>query len=224
MAGSVSLIGPACTRYSAHVTAYLSNDMPFPRQGSTCAVVARSDMDEPLLAREVTTKVEVLLEENGYEIRPVGEARYALVVYFSINSGERVSGERSVYVPGGTAYTDIYTSSGQWATATTQLPGRTERRSYSYTVYTRYLQMSLYDHDRYVAEQSDGKDSAIAWSANTVSAGSSSDLRSVVDYLLVATFEHFGSDTGKQVSQTIFKGDSRVKALRDAVKSRSSER
>ncbi|MBI5866549.1 MAG: hypothetical protein HZB38_18950 [Planctomycetes bacterium] len=180
-------------------------------------MIAKTTPEEPLLEREVGRKIEVLLRQRGYTIKPVGEANHVLFAYFAIDSGNTVSGTRNVYVPGGTAYTNVYTSTGQWATATTQLPGRTEQRSYSYTFFTRYLGTTLYDHKRFVASTAEKKDDAVVWRATTTSAGGSSDLRSVIDFLLVATFEHFGSDTGKQVRETLGEGDKRVKALRQSV-------
>ncbi|MCG3127238.1 MAG: hypothetical protein CHACPFDD_02096 [Phycisphaerae bacterium] len=193
----VALTG--CTRFESRVTAYLSRELPFPQSGetSTIAVIAKTTPEEPLLEREVARKIEVLLEQRGYAIKPVGTANHVLFAYFAIDSGNTVSGTYNAYVPGGTAYTNVYTSTGQWATATTQLPGRTEQRSYSYRFFTRYLGATLYDHPRFVASTAEKKDDAVVWRATTTSAGSSSDLRSVIDYLLVATFEHFGADTGK---------------------------
>lgn len=208
-----------CTRIESRVTAYLSRDLPFPTatETNTVAVIAKTDSQEPLLEREVARKVETLLRQRGYIVKPVGEASHVLFTFFTIDSGNTVSGTRNVYVPGGTAYTNVYTSTGQWATATTRLPGRTEQRSYSYTFFTRYLGMTLYDHNRFIASTAEHKDDAVVWRATTVSAGSSSDLRSIIDYLLVSTFEHFGADTGKQVRDTIRKGDKRIRALRGNV-------
>ncbi|TWT41012.1 hypothetical protein RAS1_37030 [Phycisphaerae bacterium RAS1] len=208
-----------CTRVESRVTAYLSHELPFPvpTETSTVAVIAKTTPEEPLLEREVGRKIEALLRQRGYRINPVGEANHVLFAYFAIDSGNTVNGTYNAYVPGGTAYTNVYTSTGQWATATTRLPGRTEQRSYSYTFFTRYLGATLYDHKRFIASTAEKKDDAVVWRATTTSAGSSSDLRSVIDYLLVATFEHFGSDTGKQVRETLGEADKRVKALRESV-------
>lgn len=206
-----------CARFESRVITYLSDELPFPQSAytSTVAVIAKTTPEEPLLEREVGRKIEVLLQQRGYAIKPVGEAKHVLFAYFAIDSGNTVRGTYNAYVPGGTAYTNVNTSTGQWATATTHLPGRTEQRSYSYTFFTRYLGMTLYDDARFVAAPSDHKDDAVVWRATTTSAGSSSDLRSVIDYLLVATFEHFGTDTGKQVRESLREGDKRVRVLRE---------
>ena len=216
----LSLAVAGCTRFDARVTAYLSHELPFPLSAETItvAVIAKTTPDEPLLEREVGRKIEALLRQRGYAIKPVGEANHVLVAYFAIDSGNTVSRTYNAYVPGGTAYTNVYTSTGQWATATTQLPGRTEQRSRSYTFFTRYLGTTLYDHKRFVASTAEKKDDGVIWRATTTSSGRSSDLRSVIDYPLVATFEHFGADTGKQVRETLREGDKRVKVLRDSAR------
>jgi hypothetical protein len=45
------------------------------------------------------------------------------------------------------------------------------------------------------------------WVGDAVSAGISSDLRAVMDYLIRGLFKHFGKDTGKQVKH-IFQPES----------------
>lgn len=214
----VVVLAAGCASVESHVTTYLSPNLTFPssRESNTMAVIAKTTPEEPLLENEVARKVEILLRQQGYETQALGEASYVLLVYFAIDAGNTVSGNYTAYVPGGTAYTNIYTGNGRWAVATTQLPGRTEQRSYSYTFYTRYLGATLYDHKMFAACAGDRKDAAVVWRGITTSAGKSSDLRSVIDYLLVATLKHFGADTGKQVTVTLGAGDKRVKALREA--------
>jgi len=121
------------------------------------------------------------------------------------------------YQGGGTSTTYIYTNTGQWATGTTYQPGTTSYVPYSYTYFTRFLGISLYEKQRWLASEQDDLGDAIVWRATTTSAGRSSDLRSVVDYLLVTTFDHFGEDTGKRKRKTLFQGDSRVRQLRKGV-------
>lgn len=212
----ICLAAVGCTSIEARVTSYLSVDLPFPEPhaNQTVGVVAKTEPEAPLLEREVARKIEHLVAERGYAVRPVEEADFILFAFFAIDSGTTYAGSRNVYVPGGVAQTHVYTSTGQWATATTQLPDRTEQRSYSYTAYARYLSMTLYDDARFAAAPESKKETAVVWSAKTTSSGSSSDLRSVIDYLLVATMEEFGRDTGKQIKRTLPKGDQRVKDLR----------
>lgn len=230
---SAILLLPGCARvrpnprgwYDVRVTSYLSTDLPFPPSdaASTIAVLAKTTPDAPLLEREVARKSEFLLAQRGFSIRPVGEASHVLLLFFAIDAGRTVTNSFDTYVRGGTAITNLYTGSGQWATATTRLPGRFEPRTYSYTVYSRYLGATLYAHEQFVESLADDKSDAIVWSATAVSAGSSSDVRSIIDYLLVATLDQFGKDTGKQVRVLLKESDERVLALRAHTDQRSNE-
>lgn len=211
---------PGCRAMDVRTTTYLSRELvfPAPATGAKIAVNVQSDPDEPLLEDEVRRKLEHLLAEHGYESRPLAESDYVLFAFFSIDSGNTATGARPVHSPGGIATTDVYSSTGQWATATTYYPGSTSYVPYSYTYFTRFLGLGLFDKDRWLAAGEDETERALVWRASTVSAGRDTDLRSVIDYLLVSTFEHFGEDTGKQVRERVRPGDDRVEALREAVR------
>ncbi len=215
-----------CTKYHIGVTTYLSHDLRFPTADSTTkmAVVTGTDADEPLLEAEVKRKIERLVRGRGFETTNVDEADYVLSAFFAIDTGNNATGARPVYQGGGTSRSYIYTSRGQWATATTHHPGTTSYVPYSYTYFTRFLGVSLYEKGRWLASEEEDLADAIVWRATTTSAGSSSDLRSVVDYLLVTTFDHFGEDTGKRKRKTLLQGDSRVRRLRKGAGESKTER
>jgi hypothetical protein len=206
------------TRYDVGVTSYLADDVPFPTasKDTKIAVVTGSYPEEPLLEKEVKRKIEYLVAQRGYGIGSVEEADYILSAFFAIDDGTTKTGTRAVHHSGGTSRTQIYTSSGQWATATTRHPGYTTYQPYSYTYFARYLGINLYERDRWVRSREEDSADAIAWRARTVSSGSSSDLRSAIDYLLVPTFERFGEDTGKRKRIALREGDKRVKELRES--------
>lgn len=206
-----------CTRYQIGVTTYLSHDLPFPPvdPSTRIAIVTESDPDEPLLEAEVKRKIEALVRGRGFEVADRDDASHILAAFFAIDAGNTGSGVASVYQPGGTSRSFVYTNTGRWATATTHHPGTTSYVPYSYTYFTRFLGVSLYERERWLASEDDDLADAIVWRATTTSAGSSSDLRRVVDYLLVTTFEHFGEDTGKRKRETLFQGDRRVRDLRE---------
>ena len=65
-----------------------------------------------------------------------------------------------------------------------------------YRQYDRYLMMTLLDRARFDASPEENRDTAIVWQAESVSPGGSRNVRGVVPFLLAATFEHFGEDTG----------------------------
>jgi hypothetical protein len=112
----------------------------------------------------------------------------------------------------------MYGSNGRWGNATTNLPGSYQYVPYSETYFCRFMEMSLYKHETFVTVDKYDKAQAV-WSSEAFSAGSSSDLRLVSDYLLVATFQYFGQDTGQRVQEMLHAKDKRVKALQEAVAS-----
>lgn len=209
-----------CRRLDIRITTYLSHELSFPPpiEMNSVAVVAETTPREPLLEQEVGRKIEVLLTQRGYPVKSVGDAKYVLFAFFSVDSGNTATGTYNTYVPGGTAYTNVQTSNGQWATAQTQLPGQNVQRSYNYTYFRRYLGVTLYDKGRHAVSTAEAKDDAVVWRATTTSAGGSSDLRSVIDYLLLTTFDLYGIDTGKQVRKSVFEGDKRAEALRESAR------
>ncbi len=53
------------------------------------------------------------------------------------------------------------------------------------------------------------------WIGEIENDGNNPDLREVIDYLIIAGFEHLGENTGKQQSHLLFSGDKRIKALNE---------
>lgn len=193
---ALTLMGCAA-KYHVGVTTYQSPHLAFPPPGldHRIAVVTESRPDEPLLEEEVKAKVEGLLRRRGYAVGSLNEANYVLAASFAIDDGREHLTSNV-----------LYSSKG-----VTAIP-------YSYTSFTRFLGLDLLGRDRWVRAGREDAPDAIVWRATAYSSGSSSDLRSVIDYLLVATFEHFGEDTGRQVRTTLRDGDKRVRELRDAVR------
>lgn len=179
-----------CARVETRVTTYLSRDLPFSANGASVAVITKARPEEPLLEAEVQRKVEYLLRDHGLTVEGLGEARYVLLLVFGIETSS-------------TFVTEVHTNRrGTYSTGVSRpLNGR-------------WLVANLYDDRLFSALPDDRKNEAIAWRATTNSVGSSGDLRDIIDYLLVATFEHFGEDTGKQVRSSLAEGDKRVKGLR----------
>jgi hypothetical protein len=78
------------------------------------------------------------------------------------------------------------------------------------------LAANLFNKLKGEVSQLENLSDALAWRAKTVSAGSSSDLRSVIDYLIVGTFQHFGEDTGERQRHTLFENNGEVESMREA--------
>jgi hypothetical protein len=77
--------------------------------------------------------------------------------------------------------------------------------------YTKQLILKVMEAAKGTA---DGRKEQVVWMGETLSTDPSSDLRSDIDYLLVAAFMHFGEDTGRQISVGIRRGDPAVEELR----------
>ncbi len=216
----------AQTRYNIGVTTYLSHDLPFPPTSPSIkvAVATATEPHEVLLEAEVKRKIERLVRGRGFEVAGVDEADYILSAFFAIDAGNTKAGATPVYQGGGVSTTRVYTSTGQWATGTTFHPGTTSYVPYSYTQFTRFLGISVYEKQRWVASTKEDLSDAIVWRATTTSGGSSSDLRSVIDYLLVETFDYFGQDTGERKRKTLRQNDKRVRELRDGNRATEAEK
>ena len=207
-----------CASHDIRVTAYLSQDLPFPTAGSETrvGVVTKSSPEEPLLEAEVRRKIEWLLRQRGFEVGPLEESDYLLTAFFAIDSGKTAIEAYPVYEPGRTITSHYRTCRGRWVTRTTFLPGSTTYEPYRYTYFTRHLALTVYERQRW--EEAGERDLAevTVWRARAISRGPSADLRRIIDYLLVAAFEYFGEDTGRQVRETLRDGDQRAKTLRES--------
>jgi hypothetical protein len=80
---------------------------------------------------------------------------------------------------------------------------------YSEIIYTRWLVLRLVDGDVYRNSQKVEP----LWIGEVTSAGPSSDLREVINYMLIAAFEYFAQDTGRQIIAVISQADERVQLL-----------
>ena len=215
-------VAAGCTGYNIRVTTYLSHELgfPAPRSDIRVGVVTRSEPAEPLLEAEVKRKIEWLLRDRGYAVGPVEDCDYMLTAFFAIDAGTTATRSYPVYHPGRRTTRHLRTCRGEWITEITRLPGRTTYRSRSYTYFTRHLGMTLYHRQRWLAAGEEDIAEAIAWRSDATSRGDSSDLRRVVDYLLVAAFGFFGEDTGKQVPVSLATSDERVRSLREGVRAK----
>ncbi len=120
------------------------------------------------------------------------------------------TGVLPIYQPGGTATFDVYDTWGNWSWGSIDLPGTTTYIPYTRATHTRSLSIRVLDGSKYRA----AGEIEVVWAGDTVSTGRSGDLREILNYLLVGTFEHFGQDTGKAKKTTLIRGDSRVRQLK----------
>lgn len=189
---------------------------PSPTPDHTVAILIGTDSKEALLQDEVMAKLAFLLREEGYHVTTRDQAQYLLSCWFTMDNGKTQTGVAAVDEPvyqhhfyGG------YHSYRQVGYGTTYVP-------YTYTIFCKHVDLSLYDNAMYArteepnlpeAEQKKRADEATVWQCTTTSCSESNDLRWTVNYLLLAGFEVFGQDTGKQGYLTVKERDKRFKAL-----------
>lgn len=155
----------------------------------------------PLLTKEVATKIENYLNTEGYNLsNELAASDYVLSFAFAIDSGATRSYSGSF---SSTSYRlNIYTKKFE-------LVPQIQSYSGSVTSFTRYLVLVLFDTKQLLKSQ----ESIPIWIAEVFSSGRSSDLRTVLDYLLVAAFQYYGLDTKGRQELTLPENDLRIQKL-----------
>jgi hypothetical protein len=154
----------------------------------------------PLLEKEVAWKITKLLQEKGYRVLETDRADFHLTFSYGMERGSVHT--RSVRRPRRIDVYDPDTGKTHYTTVETYQP-------YSVQSFARTLSIRVHD----MRTQGSRQGSHIVWAADTISEGPSSDLRQTLNYLLVATFQFFGKDTGKAIPVTLDEDDSQVTRL-----------
>lgn len=186
--------------YSVGINGYSASgqSLQIPQAASIC-VVTDGNAPNPILEKEVGAKIEKLLTEKGYRVKQ-DKADYFLRFSYGIDAGRTVTEAIPVHRP---MFYDEYPFSGfYWYGYTTYMP-------YSEVIHTRWLVLKLFEGPPDKAS----KAAEPLWIGEVTSAGTSSDLRELLNYMLVAAFEHFGQDTRRQISTVISPDDERVLRL-----------
>ncbi|MFC1635250.1 DUF4136 domain-containing protein [Planctomycetota bacterium] len=165
-------------------------------QAASISVVTDSNVPNPILEREVAAKIEKLLAEQGYATG-ADEPDYYLLFDYGIDAGRTVTDVVPIHRPG--FYQPYPFSSMRWYGYTTYM-------SHSEVIHTRWLALRLIDGKAYRISES----AEPVWIGELASAGMSSDLREIINYMLIAAFEHFAEDTQRQITEIIPKNDERV--------------
>lgn len=194
----IIFLGLGCgASYSVAVNGYsATGQVVHIPEGASISVVTDGNVPNPILEREVATKIEKLLTEQGYGIE-TDTADYYLLFDYGIDAGRTVTDVMPLYHPG--FYRPYPFSSVRWHGYTTYVP-------YSEVIHTRWLTLKLIDGRAYRISES----AEPVWIGEVASAGMSSDLRELINYMLIAAFGHFAEDTQRQVSEIIPRNDERV--------------
>lgn len=178
------LIVTACVtsplRYDIKVNGFKAGNNSI-TAGKKIFVYRNNKAVNPLLEEEIGKKIENALGMKGYiPVERLSKSEYVLVFKYSIDQGKTYT---RTYSYGGTR---LNINSGELE-PTTNVGSRIQ------TIYNRQLRLSLIKTKRFLI-----KESKPVWIGEINSSGSSSDLRKVIDYLIIGAFEHFGIDTKGQ--------------------------
>ena len=203
----VLLLGCATAKtYQIQVNGYTEGAAPAFAPGASLFVLEDPKAQNPLLEKEVKTKIEKLLEKHGYSLAPYDRAAYFLSFTYGLGNPQTVSVTAPTWGIGwgfGTGYCGRGVSTGiYW-------PGCGPFYTETQALYDRWLKLTVVEGKYY---RDTGK-SRTLWVGEARSTGASADLREVLNPLLVAAFEQLGRNTGKAVLINIKSNDPRVSDL-----------
>ena len=201
--GVVFLFTSCASTYRVEVTgyenpAYTNALLP----GKTISIVLNPQAANPLLEKEVAFNIARLLRKEGYQVLEEEGTDFRLTFNYGMDRGPVLTD--SVRRPRRIDIYDPDTGKTHYTTVDTYQP-------YSVQSFTRFLSIRVQD----VRGTDSIEKTQVVWAADTVSEGTSSDLREALSYLLVATFRFFGKDTGKAVTVTLNRDDLQVRRLNE---------
>ncbi|MFA5114808.1 MAG: DUF4136 domain-containing protein [Candidatus Omnitrophota bacterium] len=208
---SLLFLSGCASYYAVTVNDYLDiteTPDPIPAGASFC-VLANKNENNPILDNEIKAKIEKLLVESGYKIASYEKADFYLSFSYSVSSGRRATELRPVFQAGQTETVQTYKSSGKTSTSIINLPGYTTYVPYRITVFTSSLTLNVLD----AASLRANNQKKIIWIGENSSASQNSEIRDTINYLLVASFENFGRNTGRSIKTEISTNDTRVKQI-----------
>ena len=184
------------TIYTVHVNGFSELDEPIIEKTSIYVTVDPNSQN-PIFDNQIKARIEMLLKSHDYiPASSVESSDYRLAFQVGLDS-HRVSGYVPLYRPH-IGFHDRY-----WGDY-----------HFGYTSYMPYFDTS-YDHRLVIKVFAPDHSSAleteqVVWIGEAMTGTSVADLRHVVNYLLVAGFEYFGVDTGKQMTLKIPPDDPRI--------------
>lgn len=202
LTAAIACLAGCTSGYQVHVNTFADPNRPVP-QGASVHVAEDPNAGNPILRRQIVSKINELLEGYGYT--PAGtteRANYLLTFEIGFNSNQVVD-YTPVYRPyfyGGFGGRFSHGGFG----ATTYVP-------YVDTIYVHWLRMKLYTKDGATLNQAN-----VVWLGEALTGADNPELRQIVNYLLAACMEYFATDTGKWVTTTIKKDDPRIAGLAEA--------
>jgi hypothetical protein len=198
---SLTAFGCASARtYQAQVNGYTDTSGPLLAPGDSLLVIEDQKAADPLLEKEIKAKIDNLVVQKGYRLAPDDRAQYYLFFAYGLGAAQTVSVTGPIGPGRGwsefgyNAY--LPAAYGPYATDTL-------------TLYDRWLRLTVVEGKYY---RETGKSRPV-WVGEVRSLGASTDLRQVLNPLLIAAFEQFGKNTGKALPTRIQQDDPRLREL-----------
>jgi hypothetical protein len=183
------------------------------KPGGSFCVMENQEAKNPLLEKEIIGKITKLLETRGHAITTFEKADYCLFFAYGMGEPRRAGAATPDYlgsvgwgVGGGYGWGGGW---GGWGGPSVAVGIPWGGSAGSATLYDRWLLIKVVEGSAYRTQ----KTSLPVWVGEARSVGASSDLRQVLNYLLVADFKEFGKNTGKAVTVEIDANNPEVYSL-----------
>jgi hypothetical protein len=177
------------------------------KSGGTFFVMENKEAKNPLLEQEIKGKITRLLEVRGYPVTTkFDKADYYLFSRYGMGE-PRSFGVPEYYGSVGWGYG--WGGGWGWGGPSVGIGVPYGWGTDVVTLYDRWLQINVVEGPPY----RDNKTASPVWVGESRSSGASSDMREVLNYLLVATFNEFGKNTGKAITVKIKENDPAVFSL-----------
>ena len=209
LVGFLMVAGGGCAAtktYQVQVNGYTDPGAPFFAPGAAVCVLEDQKAQNLLLEKEVKAKIEKLLEKNHYSPAPYDQAQYYVSFAYGMGTPQTVS------VGGPTWSVGVGFGTGWWGPSAAYgvyWPGWGPYYTEPRPLYDRWLRLTVVEGKTY---RESGKSQPL-WVGEARSTGSSSDLREIMNFLLIAVFEQFGKNTGKAIPTQIKHKDPRILEL-----------
>jgi hypothetical protein len=201
----VGLCLPSCSSvptYTIKVNGYTDPAAPAQvRPGGSFFIIENPEAKNPLLDKEIKEKITKLLLTRGYPVTTFEKADYYLFFRYGMGEPRSLTTTAPDYY-GGIGWGGGFGWGGGYGWGGPSVYVGMPWGGYaadSATLYDRWLLLNVVEGPAYRTQ----KLSRPVWVGEAHSVGTSSDLRTVLNYLLVAGFREFGKNTGKAVTMEI---------------------
>ncbi len=213
LVSATAFMGGCSSKYHVQVNGFLdAAEAQAITPGACILIVEDEESDNPIFHSEVKRKIEGLLISKGFTTCSPESADYQLLFGYGMDSWRTIQGTRQVHGPVRFLTIRRSNSKGGHSYSTIHIPGSSYSVPYSHTVFSHWLKLYLYDVSQ--AEEASAPSNPL-WIGEITSSDSSSDLREIINPMLVAAFEHFGENTHKLISEIMDRADPRVSQLQN---------